>query len=789
MKDELKRVLNNKLGDINNDIESLNSLNIKIEEEREKSSFITGILDLFKGGSGNNLLNFAEISKEDFDRVVDILGEEVRDTFNSESCNYDGLVYLINGINSGVSLTLTDDQKNGIEKFIAKLGEKSNEFDSAIDGYALVKSRYEISDLDVLDKKKNEYEELLTDIDSDKYVKNTELLNEAIKYSSLSSQDTVNLLMYVLEYNAEVFNNYKPEVEEKVKEKKKEKPVEEKVEVKEEPKEEIVEEVKEEPIEEKEEEKPIVEEKVEEKPIEEEKTEEEDDFHFNQISNDLFELPNISFDEPEEKVEAPAEVQVSEEKAPETDYQEFTPQVEPEVPNNVDYVPAVEEEVKDNVSVEVPTVEEVKEETKAPEVVVENPVEVPTEAPAEVPVEVPTVEEVKAEPVEEPANVIDEDFRDIVDSKADYEETVTKEDEKTSTRELQKIFSKYGVEENIVLNELIDGNVNEYQKTLDTLKNNDILDYFRPSKELLVETLLYSNSDVIENVLNIVKKDLSVDDEDYGITLKIVINTIPSIFVKDGGNYDNFVKNVELFKQLGLNLINLFDFSKEVFIADNENVVKNVEIIRKYGFEITYKNAKYFFLIPYIADKLDYYIESVYDDKVKNEKFDGINYIKDYAAKLNVVNDITIKRLRYSSENGKKVFGTKPGSLTGEITNLKVNALDISDDYMKKFFNNEFATLTGEEVREYTKLIHNSSNVGDYSDELDKLNAYRNGLRYIIEGVNVSYNKVVRNYSILRSYGIDTKKALQFAVCYNLVITKDEYDKLNNLLETIGGNV
>ena len=58
-----------------------------------------------------------------------------------------------------------------------------------------------------------------------------------------------------------------------------------------------------------------------------------------------------------------------------------------------------------------------------------------------------------------------------------------------------------------------------------------------------------------------------------------------------------------------------------------------------------------------------------------------------------------------------------------------------------------------------------------------------------IDGINVSYNKVVRNYNILRSYGIDAKKALQFAVCYNLVITKDEYNKLNDLLDKIGGNI
>ena len=33
------------------------------------------------------------------------------------------------------------------------------------------------------------------------------------------------------------------------------------------------------------------------------------------------------------------------------------------------------------------------------------------------------------------------------------------------------------------------------------------------------------------------------------------------------------------------------------------------------------KNAKYFLLIPNVADKIDYYIESVYDDKEKGETY------------------------------------------------------------------------------------------------------------------------------------------------------------------------
>lgn len=746
MREELIRVLNSKLEDINNDIASLTDLNQKIDVEEEKSGFIAKLLETFS--DNNDVMNFVKIEKEDFDRALNITGEDVKNVFNTDSCNYEGLVYLINGINSGISLSLTDDQKNGIKYLIDNLNQRKNETDAAVDGYMLVKSQYEISDLDELNDKKVKFEKTLNDVNNNSYVKDIDLLKEAISFSNLSSEDTINLLTYVLEYNSDLYKEGKMVNEEKD----------------EEPLEEIA--------------VPPVEEKV---PEIEKTTEFDGEFHFNDIENDkLFDLPNITFDD-----------EVKEETNNEIDNIENTPPVE-EGLEYQEFSPATEETVEEKpVDVEVNI--DAPEYIPVTEEMVSHPVE---EAPKEEPmveVEIPSVvkEEDATIPSVEEKVEIDSDFKDVIDEKADYDNEVeiSREDEKTSTRELQKIFSKYGVEENVVLNELIDGNVDEYQNTLDEMKSKGILDSIKVNKELLIEILLYSNTDVIDKVLKIVKEDLSVDDEDYGITLKIVINTIPSIFIKDGGNYENFVKNVELFKDLEINLINLFDFSKEIFVADNEVLRTNLDTVNKYGFDITYKNAKYLLLIPHIADKLDYYIESVYEDKQKKETFDGIKYIKDYAAKLNVVTDETIKRLRYASENGKKVFGSKPGSLSGEITNLKVNALDINSDYLSKFFDNKFSTLTADETREYVKLIHNSTNVGDYSDELDKLNSYRNGLRYNFDGIIVSYNKVVRNYSILRSYGIDAKKALQFAVCYNLVITKDEYDKLNNLLEKIGGNV
>ena len=776
MKEELIRVLNNKLNEINSDITSLNSLNGKIDKEKEQLSFINRILNLFDNDGKFDPMNFDKVDKDDFLKVVDMTGEEVGKLFSGDGCNYDGLVYLISGIRNGISISLTNEQTNSIEFFIQALTNKKNDTEATIDGYGEVVSKYETSNVSELEEKRDRYIKIKEDVDKDEYVTDIDLVKEAIEYSELDPSKVIDILSFVLQYNANLYKDNKPVSNVLVNSSHEEETKEEELE-----------------------ENPF-ETEVKEEPVEDSvsfEKEEEPEFHFEQINNDVFSLPNLTFGE-EEKEETKEDTEVKEEKEIEStipiepitfgEVKETTEESKPEndyptfktfdeiinnslnIPSNVDYVPLTD------INPFETNVEDNNEDAESNETPV---------------VEPPLTFSSYDTPEETEISAVDNDFKDVVESNDDYEEKEEeKDDEKAiSTRELHKIFGKYGIEENVILNELIDGDINEFQNILDTLKDNSILDEFKKNKELLIETLLYSNPAVINRVLSIVKEDLSTDEEDYEITLRIAINTIPSIFVKEGGNYDNFIANVEVFKRLELNLINLFDFSKEVFIADNELVCRNLDIVNQYDFDIDYKNVKYFLLIPNIEEKIDYYVESVYEDKLKNTTFDGIKFIKEFAAKLNVVTDETIKRLRYASVNGSKVFGSKPGSLTGEITNLKVNTLDMNDIYLNSFFDNEFANITQDEVREYVKLVHNSSNVGDYSDELDKLNEYRDGLRYTIEGINVSYNKVVRNYNILRSYGIDTKKALQFAVCYNLVITKDEYSKLNDLLDKIGGNI
>lgn len=821
MKEELIKILNAKLANINKNIASLIEINQKIDAENDKLSYATKILSGFKEDNSYNVLNFVKIGKEDFDKIIDIVDDDVKKIFNTGNCNYEGLVYLINGINNGVSLSLTEEQKSSIEYLVRSLIKKQEEYEAVIDGLLLVKDGFAINDVNVLNSEKEEYERIVDKVNNDKYIDETDKICEAIEYSELNKLETIDLLTYLLEYNAGIFGKKDAVKEDSVETENKEdafafNPVNTtEIENKEDAEsnsdyefkvEELAKEDTEEHLDTNEKVEDNVDFTDEEKPQEESET--------SALSDDN----EISFEMPIETNEEPKD----EEKDADTVNEEI-PIVNPfafeEIKgnniddNNIDGLKddtvnvldsndglssedTVDSDVQKNNAEDNNALEEnvESEEKNILDENVNNEVNNSNlENNNEIKVEEMTPElfdrtadnENDLEKFEE--EKVDDEFKDAF-SKEDYYEEYNVTDDKTSNRELQRLFNEYDLKDLEITDDMLLGNADNYKSVLETLKKNDILKKIAVNKELLKEIILSSGEEEINEVLRIIKDDLSVDSDDYEITLNIVINTIPTVFIKDHGNFDNFVNNIRLLKELKVNLISLFDFSKEVLIADNEKALSNYEIVKKYNVNIDYKNAKYLLMLDNLAEKMDYYVESKYQDKLKNEEFDGINYINNYTVKLNSVTDETIKRLRYSSENERKVFGSKPGSLAGEITNLKVNVLELDDVYRNNFFNNEFDGITSDEVKEFVKLIRNSSNVGNYSDELESLEKYHNGLRYDINGVLVSYNKVVRNYNILRSYGINESKALHFAVCYNLIITKDEYANLKSVLNELGGS-
>lgn len=743
MKDELLKILEIKLKYLTDNIEALNRMNANLERENKGLEYIRYVLELFETSDGEySVYNFSKLDRDNFDKIMVELPHDVEVRFETENCNYEGLIYLINGINSGISLKLTDEQSNAIHYMVDAVVNRQMDYLARIDGILLAKSHLDINDLDELTSIKERYTNIVEKINTNDYVEETDEIIEAINYARVPNETIIEILTYLLQYNSEIYLQKKEIVESKEEQALEEKNDEEEFDLS----------------------KPFVvaEEETDavEIPIFEDVEKEFNDLKLDNIPLDAnYEEPQVTEEEVKEtSLEDEADVPEEEFDFSDTNYDEGLEDIDlPEVDLEDDSL--VDNDFKD--------------------LAMDDEEYSPLGIEQEEQNEEHTNEEV--------------DYSELQEEVEEQPET---EEGKTSNDDILNLFNEYKLSyENLDDNHkelLQNGNAEEYKEILELLKEKDILSTFEKNADLLVQILVYSDKDVVNKVLEIIENNLSVDKEDKAITTNIMISALPSVFVKEPyGNHETFLLNLETFKSWGLDLINLFDFSREIYVMNHDKMLENYEKVKPYNLEITDKNAKYLLVLPNIEEKIDYYVETVATDTMKNgtgKTFDGSEFIKQYPNKLNSVTDETIKRLRYSSENGKKLFGSKENSLAAEITNLKVDVLNISDEYLRTYFNNEFDELSHEEELRYEKMLRDEK---EYSMELDEvlesLNPYLNGLRYNIEGVNISSNKLVRNYNILVKNGVDKVTALIYGACHNSVITKEEYQKVKNTLSNIGG--
>ena len=673
MKEELLKVLEAKLDSINKNIESLDLINTRLSGEEENLTYVKQILDYFaKEKEGYDINKFPSLNRDDFNHCMELVPETTKVKFETNSCNYDGLVYLINGINNGISLALTDEQKEAIELLINGLSDKKIDYLARIDGIKMARDRLEVSDGNVLATSKEKYQMIIDQFNNDVYVAEIDDVINAINYEKVEQNKQIEMLSYLLKYNADIYSSGA-----------------------------------------------------------------QTPFH-----SPTFDTLPVETNEVQEAVQYETQAVVPQET-----------QTYPE--QEMDFMPTEDYE-------EVPL-----EENQVPE-------EVPMEPIYEEPVEETVSNEVaNADMVMAPAPLEVEAHGEMINKDA-----------------LNSLLLEYRIKLDDEFDDsLLYGDINNYRAVLDNLRSHNILSTISKNQLFLKNLLIYSNNDLINSVLDIVRNDFSIDDEDYVETSKITIETLPSIFINEPvGNFSNFIRNVEMFRRLNFDMINLFDFSRELLVVDNNLLETNYQLVSRYELSVDEKNAKYLLAIPNVSEKIDYYIEAIYEDKITKKTFDGLNIVKMYPSKLDSVTDLTIKRLRYSSENGKKIFGSRENSISGEVANLKVDVLNIPDNYFETFFNNEFDGITADETAAYEQMILTNNYYDFVEDEvLQRLNPYRDGLRYNIDNIIISYNKVLRYYNILKNNNVDLLKALEFAVCYNLVITKDEYMRLKSVLNSLGG--
>lgn len=751
MQDRLIKILTVKIEAINKNIDNLNYLNGELLKNNNDLDYINDKISIFKT---KDILNFDKIEKEDFEKILLMVDPSIKEIFSDKTCNYQGIMYIIKGIREGISLELTANQEEAILKFIESLNVKSEELNETIQNLEESKERLPEVNLNVLEESLENYQRIVNKLRENEYLVEIEEVVDALEFSNLPMEEKIDIFSYILKYNRDIYESMPKEEKDATNQ------------------EDEFDEVK------------ITDLNHEDTDFFEEKDFELPKFSMNKLNssedeekvkinlNNTIDLEDIiqkiddkikELDAKEEIAEPIKEVEVKEDNNPleGINFEDF------KLPESVDTTIA-SPTFKIDPNMEIPKENDT---TK-----LNRDVFVPQDLTIDVPEELESIQQDGELPIEEP-------IVELPIKEPKIEVTTPDNLPEETLKETEEI---------VVDNVETKQNISETNQNI--LENYQVLDLFKEYPDIIDDTLKLSSSN-LERILEIIKNDLSLKEEEFKKVLNIILETLPGIFMNDV-MATTFINDIEFFKEYKINIINLFDNYRELLIIDNNILKENYKIVTSYQLELNNDNVKYLLANKKVLDNLDYYIEAMGHEKAflgREQSFDGVEYIKKYPYKLNMITRDALMKLRYSSENNLRIYGSKPGILAGEIANPKVDILTLPNEYINLYFDNEYEFIDRSDMEKLLIDIYNNHNIDlnmdEYLEKLDKL--YKiSDLRYKINNIYLSRIKTIRIYNYLKTRSIPIKEALIIALTYHSVIKRDEYKEIEKQITKLveGGN-
>lgn len=751
MQDRLIKILTVKIEAINKNIDNLNYLNGELLKNNKDLDYINDKISIFKT---KDILNFDKIEKEDFEKILLMVDPSIKEIFSDKTCNYQGIMYIIKGIREGISLELTANQEEAILKFIESLNVKSEELNETIQNLEESKERLPEVNLNVLEESLENYQRIVNKLRENEYLVEIEEVVDALEFSNLPMEEKIDIFSYILKYNRDIYESMPKEEKDITNQ------------------EDEFDEVK------------ITDLNHEDTDFFEEKDFELPKFSMNKLNssedeekvkinlNNTIDLEDIiqkiddkikELDAKEEIAEPIKDVEVKEDNNPleGINFEDF------KLPESVDTTIA-SPTFKIDPNIEIPKENDT---TK-----LNRDVFVPQDLTIDVPEELESIQQDGELPIEEP-------IVELPIEEPKIEVTTPDNLPEETLKETEEI-----VADNVETKQ----NISETNQTI--LENYQVLDLFKEYPDIIDDTLKLNSSN-LERILGIIKNDLSLKEEEFKKVLNITLETLPGIFMNDI-MATTFINDIEFFKEYKINIINLFDNYRELLIIDNNILKENYKIVTSYQLELNNDNVKYLLANKKVLDNLDYYIEAMGHEKAflgREQSFDGVEYIKKYPYKLNMITRDALMKLRYSSENNLRIYGSKPGILAGEIANPKVDILTLPNEYINLYFDNEYEFIDRSDMEKLLIDIYNNHNIDlnmdEYLEKLDKL--YKiSDLRYKINNIYLSRIKTIRIYNYLKTRSIPIKEALIIALTYHSVIKRDEYIEIEKQITKLveGGN-
>lgn len=272
------------------------------------------------------------------------------------------------------------------------------------------------------------------------------------------------------------------------------------------------------------------------------------------------------------------------------------------------------------------------------------------------------------------------------------------------------------------------------------------------------------------NIMLLLINKLSLDELAY--LLKLINNKLISErFLLDNiidiiSNIDNFIKNIELLKII-FNIKDIVKFDKNILYLNNEYIKYLINIYKMYNINFNSDIHNFDFLKKDYSYQIDKFIEIGLYDLIKN----NIGLISNET-------DIIIKRCLFNKYINEPILNDN-NKLCGYIR--KEETYLLSDEELVESMLENYTDLIPIDIIEVL-----SSSVTNFTNSIDVIDNYLvDDMYYNFDGMLVSKNKVLRNYSKLKDLNISESDKILYSILYNYpsVITKENVCFLNNILK------
>lgn len=339
-----------------------------------------------------------------------------------------------------------------------------------------------------------------------------------------------------------------------------------------------------------------------------------------------------------------------------------------------------------------------------------------------------------------------------------------------------------------------EGSSEKICEVLDAMQRLEFLKFDEETEGLIFTTyLLATSKDSIEEVTRMA--------QERGINISTIKQLVSAFISKDYlydgkykiGKMEDFKKNLSLLAEHGISITVVAFKEIDLLISSNDKLKINLDWLEKYGLYHDMQEDE--LLDDFLSALKSNNIPEIIDLWIENHSL-GLAYIKNNLSALSsYFSDSSLlfyKLYKCQLESPSDAFrltmasGVRKLHLKKEFTDDSIAYQGISDK-QSAFDIIGCMQVSFDKEKEYKKVAEESLHcpISDdifERDEIIKLNQFSDSketLLYDIRGLKISKLKVLRIYDSLCKHNLgNTVDALLYAICYQKIITEDQYHQL-----------